>query len=231
MMRHTAGQSLTLLLLGLTSIIPSVRAQAADVDCPDSTLTSYLLTLIDTLYANGLTHYESLLATLSESDSGYDLLTSWYSDDSLTLFVPTDAAMQSAGIVPPFDKLTEKEITDMVALHTVSGKWEYGNLPASPAKGFADSLLTLKELMNDTKVDSKAHAPLVLQQADQGSMSIRLASGNSTTWGWAINGEKENYNLVIIPIDTVSDGRPLMTQCDKRTYYRSSLSLRNCQRR
>lgn len=195
--------SLPIIILGITSLVPTSLAQAAQVECPDSTLTSYLLTLIDTLYANGLTHYESLLATLSESDSGYDLLSSWYTDDSLTLFVPTDAAMQSAGLVPPFNTLSEKAITDLVALHTVNGKWDYAALPPTPKKGFADTQLTLKGLGNDTKVVGDAVVPLVVQQGENGAMSVRLAIGNATTWGWVINGDKEIWNIVIIPIDTV----------------------------
>jgi len=195
---------LLLLLLPFACLIPSTHAQAADIVCPDdSTLTSFLLALIDTLYANGLTHYESLIAKASESDEGYDLLSSWYTDESLTLFVPTDAAFQAAGIVPPFDTLSDKAITDTIALHTVSGRWDYNALPQAPAKGFADTQLTLAGLMNST-MDTEAKVPLVLQQGEQRAISVRLATGNATTWGWVIQGENEVWNVVIIPIDTVS---------------------------
>jgi hypothetical protein len=195
---------LLFILIALSSLLPSVHAQAADLECPDdSTLTSYLLALIDTLYANGLTHFESLIAKASETDSGYDLLSSWYTDDALTLFVPTDAAFQSAGIVPPFDSLSEQAMADLIALHTTKGKWDYGALPPSPAKGFAETRLKLGMLMNST-VDSAAKVPLVIQQGEEQTMKVRLPTGNATTWGWVIQGENEVWNIVIVPIDTVS---------------------------
>lgn len=194
---------LAVFLLALSCFLPASLAQAAEVECDDSSLTTYLLALIDTLYANGLTHFESLVAKASESDSGYDLISSWYTDQTLTLFVPTDAAFQTAGIVPPFGMLSEKAITDLVALHTADGRWDYAALPNSPAKGFADTQLALADMMNST-VNSTARVPLVVQQGDQQAMSVRLATGNATTWGWVIQGEKEIWNIVIVPIDTVS---------------------------
>lgn len=194
---------LLLLFFQASPILPGAVAQKVEVECPDSSLTSFLLSLLDTLYANGLTNFESLLAKASESDRGYDALESWYTDDQITLFVPTDAAFQGAGIVPPFDMLSEKAIADLVALHTVSGTWKYDVLPESPAKGFADTHLSAKAYLNAT-ANSTARVPLVLQQGDQGAISVRLAFGNATTWGWVIQGEGEIWNIVIIPVDTVS---------------------------
>ena len=182
--RSSLRPSFFLFLFAISWLHPSTRAQADDLECPDDpTLTSYLLALVDTLYANGLTHFESLIAKASETDTGYDLLSSWYTDDTLTLFVPTDAAFQTAGIVPPFDTLSEKAITDLIALHTANGKWDYAALPPSPAKGFAETQLELRVLMNST-VNSTAKVPLVIQQGEQRAMSVRLATGNATTWGW-----------------------------------------------
>lgn len=192
----------SLCLLAVASL-PGAAAQQIEVDCPDSSLTSFLLALLDTLYENGLTHFESLLAKASESDLGYDALESWYTDDQITLFVPTDAAFQTAGLVPPFDMMSEKAIADTIALHTVSGTWGFDALPQSPAKGFADTHLSAKSYLNAT-ADSRAMIPLVLQQGDQGAISVRLASGNGTTWGWVIQGQGQIWNLVLIPVDTVS---------------------------
>lgn len=200
--------TLPLIFLLFSTLIIRVEGQAAQVDCPDSNLTTYLLALIDTLYNNGLTYYESLLATLSESDDGYRLLESWYTDhDHLTLFAPTDAAFQQAGLAPPFGSLSSKAIVGIVAYHAAMGHWGYASLPEAPKKGFADTMLRLKDWVDPTAaVNSAAHAPLVLQQGDKGAISIRLATGNATTWGWVINGGKDVWNVDIIPIDTV---RPL----------------------
>ncbi|KAK1927049.1 FAS1 domain-containing protein [Papiliotrema laurentii] len=206
--------TLPLIFLLFSTLIIRVEGQAAQVDCPDSNLTTYLLALIDTLYNNGLTYYESLLATLSESDDGYRLLESWYTDhDHLTLFAPTDAAFQQAGLAPPFGSLSSKAIVGIVAYHAAMGQWGYASLPEAPKKGFADTMLRLKDWVDPTAaVNSTAHAPLVLQQGDKGAISIRLATGNATTWGWVINGGKDVWNVDIIPIDTVMPLPPKLSQ-------------------
>ena len=193
--------SFLVLFATVFSAVPS-QAQVTEVDCPDSTLTTYLLALLDTLYANGLTHFETLLAAISESDAGYELLESWYTDDKLTLFVPTDAAFQNAGIVPPFDTLGADELANIVALHVANGSWPYSSLPQSPNKGIASTLLGAQRYLNSS-VESPAYIPLVLQQGENQAISVRLATGNATTWGWQIEGEGEIDNLVIVPVDTV----------------------------
>jgi uncharacterized surface protein with fasciclin (FAS1) repeats len=186
-------------------LTPSISAQAQDdIDCPDSTLTTYLISLIDILYANGLTTYETLLATISSTDSGYNLLESWYSSSTYTLFPPTDQAFQNAGIHPPFAGLSEEYLTSLVALHAVEGDWRYQNLPQSPVHGIGVSQLGLKEWLNST-VDSDAKQVMVLQQGNEGALVCRMAVGNATSWSGNVDlSGTELTNLVVLPIDTVS---------------------------
>ena len=194
------------LIPSLLVSLPLTSAQAADqIDCPDTSLTSYLVAIIDLLYSNGLTTYEQLLASLSESDSGYQLLQSWYSDQTITLLVPTDSAFQAAGIAPPFDTLGEEEITDLVALHTLVGTWSYDHLPGTPEHGIASTFMSVKGHMNVTNVNTNASQVMVMQQGDQSAVTIRMPTGNTTNWGWQIDtSNTELWNVVILPIGEVS---------------------------
>jgi hypothetical protein len=194
----------TTLLPLLPFLLPLTSAQAQDtLECPDSTLTTYLLSLIDVLYANGLTTYETLLATISATDSGYTLLESWYSDQTFTLFPPSDSAFQKAGIQPPFDNLSEDYLTGLVALHAVGGNWEYGNLPESPMHGIGVTQLGLRGWDNSS-VSSEAFQVAVLQQGDGGCVVSRMVVGNGTTWSGPVDlTGSELTNLVVLPIDTV----------------------------
>ena len=186
--------------------IPTTSAQADDqIVCADSTLTTYLVSLIDALYANGLTTFEQLLANVCETDSGYALLDSWYSDQSLTLLPPTDAAFQAANIYPPFNGMSEDDMTNLVALHTLTGTWTYGNLPQSPMHGIAATQLSIAGHMNSS-VQSQANQAMILQQGDNGAVSVRMANGNGTTWSGPIDLSASSNlgNLNVLPVDTVS---------------------------
>jgi hypothetical protein len=190
----------------LPLLFPSslVSAQDDSLECPDSTLQSYLIALIDALYANGLTIYEDLLATIAQTDSGYDLLQSWYSDNQLTLLVPTDSAFQMAGIWQPFQAQGEDYLVDLVALHTLSGDWEYDKQPNAPLHGTASSLLGMASYANST-TNSTAYQVVVMQEGDGGSVVIKTIYGNATSWSSPIDlSGTELTNLVILPIDTVS---------------------------
>ena len=194
--------------LAVLPLIPflahTVSAQTQDtLECPDSTLTTYFLSLIDILYANGLTTYETLLAHISSTDSGYTLLESWYSDQTFTLFPPTDSAFQAAGIHPPFDGLSEQYLTGLVALHAVGGNWEYGNLPDTPMHGIGVTQLELKGWLNSS-VTSEAYQVAILQEGEGNAVVSRMVVGNGTTWSGAVDlGGSELTNLVVLPIDTV----------------------------
>lgn len=207
-------------------LLPLVLGQAAEIECPDDNLTTYLLALLDKLYDNGLTHFEQLLAKLSESDSGYALLESWHSDETFTLFVPTDSAFQQANVLPPFDDQTEQTITDLVAYHAVNGQWTADKIPEGNEKGIGETQMVMKEHMNST-VESTAHQAMVMQRGDNGAISLRLATGNATTWGWQIDtANSVLYNIIIIPVDTVSLPS-LLVSVPLLTYSRLCLSLRN----
>lgn len=198
----TMRRYLTHLLLLL--LLPSSLAQADDqLDCPDESLTTYLVALIDTLYNNGLTTYEQLLATISSTDSGYTLLNSWYSDQSLTIYPPTDSAFQAANIYPPFTGMSESELVNLIALHTLTGTWTYDKLPQSPMHVIVPTLLGIQGYMNST-TNSTADQAMVLQQGDGGAVSVRMANGNGTTWSGPIDlSGTPLTNIAVLPIDTV----------------------------
>ena len=186
-------------------LVPTVLAGADDqLTCPDGSLSTYLVALIDALYNNGLTTFEQLLASLSETDSGYSLLDSWYSDQTFTLLAPTDAAFQAANIHPPFSSMGELAMTDLVALHTLSGKWTYDQLPDSPMHGIASTSLSVQAYLNSS-TQSPAEQALILQQGDKGDVSVRMPVGNGTTWSGPIDlSGTALTNIVVLPVDTVS---------------------------
>jgi hypothetical protein len=72
----------SLFLPFLATLAPTLVRSQTDIECPDGDLQSYLLALIDALYAHGLTGYEDLVVSLSETDAGYRLLESLYTAPS-----------------------------------------------------------------------------------------------------------------------------------------------------
>ncbi|CAD6577846.1 MAG: hypothetical protein TREMPRED_002048 [Tremellales sp. Tagirdzhanova-0007] len=197
-------------------------------DGMDGSLSTYLVALIDALYNNGLTTFEQLLASLSETDSGYSLLDSWYSDATFTLLAPTDAAFQAANIYPPFSGMSGLAMTDLVALHTLSGTWTYDNLPDSPMHGIASTSLSIQAYMNSS-TQSPANQALILQQGDQGDVSVRMVVGNGTTWSGPIDlSGTALTNIVVLPVDTVIGFPPnLSTALTLPTTSRSANGLQS----
>lgn len=101
------SKTVSLLLLISPFFCPSL-ADPTEVDCPDTDLATYLISLIDVLYYNGLTISEELIVHLSETDEGYELLEDLYmSSNTLTFLAPTDKACQGANIWPPFLSMTD----------------------------------------------------------------------------------------------------------------------------
>jgi uncharacterized surface protein with fasciclin (FAS1) repeats len=195
---------ITTFLLSLFLATIHVNGQAGvELDCPDTDLTTYLLTLIDTLYANGLTTFEQLIAQVSASDSGYDLLEGWYTGGTITLLVPTDQAFQKANLLPPFDKVPASSLTDLLALHTLEGDLQFDTLPQAPTHGIGSTRMSMRTHMNSTTV-SDANQVMVMQRGDSGAVTLRLPTGNATSWGWEIpTANTVIANIIIIPIDTV----------------------------
>lgn len=199
-MRRLLSRLLPFLLLSL----PLTSAQADDqLDCPESALTTYLVSLIDTLYNHGLTSFEQLIASLSETDSGYSLLDSWLSAGTFTLLAPTDAAFQAANLYPPFTGMSETDMANLAALHTLAGTWTYDKLPESPMHGIASTSLKIQGYMNSS-TGSGAEQAMVLQQGEGGAVSVRMAGGNGTTWSGPIDlGGKGLNNIMVLPVDAV----------------------------
>ncbi|ORY35611.1 hypothetical protein BCR39DRAFT_23363 [Naematelia encephala] len=187
--------------------LPLSLSQLELPDCPDTSLTDYLVALIDALYANGLTTFESLITSLSETEGGYDLLSSWYNSQStLTLLAPTDTAFQSAGITPPFKHLSEWEMVNLMSLHTLDGQWDYEKLPAYPLHSIASTDLVLAEAMNST-VNTTASQVAVLQQAQDGGNVVQVKADNVTAKSWSglvnLSAASQLWNLQVLPIDSV----------------------------
>lgn len=172
-----------LLLSSLIPFLSGTAAQDDNIECSDSSLQTYLVSLIDVLYANGLTIYESLLAEIVQADSGYDLLSSFESSTSLTLLVPTDAAFQTAGIWSPFADQGETDLVNLVAYHTLSGSWNSSSLPGSPSHGVASTMLGMAAYANDTTSGSEAMQAMILMQGQGGTIVENSIYGNGRRGG------------------------------------------------
>lgn len=192
-----------LLVLLMTSAAP-VLAQT-QVECDDVDIQSYLLALIDVMYANGLTIWEDLIAHMSQSDEGYAYLESIYTADKVTLLVPTEAAMQTAGIWAPFGNQNETYLAHLAQLHTVHDFVTYDSLPAAPLKGVGSSFLSIKDYMS-SDVNSTAHQAVSMMRNQQGAtIRVMSAYGAGTTWDGKL--DLANFpaldNIELLPIDTV----------------------------
>ncbi|KAK4689499.1 hypothetical protein P7C73_g586, partial [Tremellales sp. Uapishka_1] len=191
--------------LSLFLFIPSATSQV-DLVCDDTSLTTYLVALIDQLYDNGLTLYAQLLAAASEFDAAYDLLDGFYTNSTTqyTLLVPTDAALQAAGLEPPFSSLSQWAMTNLVPFHTLyQESMSYDSLPASPLHLSPSTCLQMTAYMNST-VASDAHQVVVTRQGDNGSIMMEMPNGEASSWSSALDlSGAPLSNLVILPIDTV----------------------------
>ena len=187
----------------LASLSPS--AAQADIVCDDSGLQTYLLDLIDGAYNNGLTIFEQLIASLSESDAGLALPETLHgSNETFTILAPTDKAFQNAGIGPPFADQGPTYLLDLVELHTLSGQWTYDKLPQSPTHAIASTQMGMQAYLNSS-VSTSAKQAMVLQQGNGGNVVVRMVVGNGTTWSGPLDLSGTSVdNLIILPIDTVS---------------------------
>ena len=192
--------SLFVPLLAALSPTP-VRCQT-DIECPDGDLQTYLLALIDALYAHGLTGFEDLVVSLSETDAGYQLLESLYTAPFLTILPPVDSALSLAGIQAPYTNLGNDTLANLFAYHTLQGDWEYDKLPQGPLKGVANSTLGMSGNDGGSPDSFKGQ---VMQQGDEGRVSIRMVVGNSTSWSGTVDLSPYPVldNLRILPVDAV----------------------------
>lgn len=193
----------SLLLPLLATFSPTLVRSQTDIECPDGDLQTYLLALSDTLYAHGLTGYEDLVVSLSETDAGYQLLESLYTAPFLTILPPVDSALTLAGITPPYTNLGNETLANLFAHHTLQGDWGYDKLPQGPLKGVANSTLGMSGNDGGSPDSYKGQ---VLQQGDQGRVSIRMVVGNSTSWSGTVDLSPYPVlsNLRILPVDAVS---------------------------
>lgn len=208
----------SLLATLLFPLLPLSSAQH-DLECPNSDLTAYLLQLIDGLYANGLTTFESLLVQITGYDDGYNLLQSVYldQDNTYTLLVPTDAAFQMAGVWAPFQQQSPQYLLDLFGLHIVRGHWGNWGLPEK-GMGVGKSLMrTQKPGEGSTGKEGGEgwEERVVMKRADGGVVTVKTARGDVTSWATPPDMKWLNLldNLVILPIDHVS-------RIDTRTHCR-----------
>lgn len=162
----------------------SSLADPTEVDCPDTDLATYLISLIDVLYYNGLTISEEFIVHLSETDEGYELLEDFYMNaDTWTFLTPTDEAWQTANIWPPFSSMTDHWGADLLALHS----------------------LEMKDEMNATSSDSQAYQAVVLYQGNNGGLVVDGWWGNATSWNGFVDTSSSSGlgNLKILPVDYV----------------------------
>lgn len=191
---------LSLVLPFLLALCP-VLSQT-DLECPDGDLQTYLIALIDALYGQGLTGFEDIIVTLSETDAGYQLLESLYTAPFLTILPPVDSALQLAGIQAPYTNIENDTLVNLFAYHTLQGDWGYDKLPQGPLKGVANSTLGMTGSDGGSTNSFKGQ---VMQQGDEGRVSVRMAVGNSTSWSGSIDLSAYPVldNLRILPVDTV----------------------------
>jgi len=192
----------SLFLPFLATLTPTLVRSQADIECPDGDLQTYLLALIDALYAQGLTGFEDLVASLSETDAGYQLLESLYTAPFLTILPPVDSALSLAGIQAPYTNLGNDTLANLFAYHTLQGDWGYDKLPQGPLKGVANSTLGMSGNDGGSPDTFKGQ---VLQQGDEGRVSIRMVVGNSTSWSGTVDLSPYPVlsNLRILPVDAV----------------------------
>jgi hypothetical protein len=104
-------------------LLASVTAQQSplQVDC-ENDLDVYINALLTVLHNAGYTSFETALATLSETQAGYDLLDALSratnDGDHEYLFVPTNDAFSAAGLNAT--SLDPVAVYDLVAYHLVS---------------------------------------------------------------------------------------------------------------
>jgi hypothetical protein len=191
---------LALFLPLLLAICPVISQ--TDIECPDGDLQTYLLALIDALYSHGLTGFEDVLVTLSETDAGYQLLESLYTAPFLTILPPVDSALQLAGIQAPYTNIGNETLVNLLAYHTLQGEWGYDKLPQGPLKGVANTTLGMTGSDGGSTTAFKGQ---VMQQGDEGRVSIRMVVGNSTSWSGNIDLSLYPVldNIRILPVDTV----------------------------
>lgn len=199
------SKTVSLLLLISPFFCPSL-ADPTEVDCPDTDLATYLISLIDVLYYNGLAISEDLIVHLSETDEGYELLENIYmSSNTLTFLAPTDKAWQGANIWPPFLSMTDHWGTDLLALHLLGGEYTPASMPSQGAE-VASTYLKMKDVMNATSSDSQAYQAVIMYRGDNGGVVVDGWWGNATSWDSSIDtsGSPGLKDLEILPIDYVS---------------------------
>lgn len=185
---------------------PTLVSSQADLECPDGDLQSYLLALVDALYANGLTAYEDFLVHLAETEQGYQLLEAMSAAPFLTLIPPVDSAFQMAGLQAPYARIGNGSLADLFSYHALQGDWGYDKLPQSPLKAVANSTTLIKGTSGSSSVGtSTTFMGQVLQQGDGGKVSVRMAVGNSTSWSGSLDLSPWPAldNLRILPVDSV----------------------------
>ncbi|WVQ74872.1 hypothetical protein IAR50_004479 [Cryptococcus sp. DSM 104548] len=209
--------SLAYLLVPYLFILPSL-AQDDQIECPDTDLATYLISLIDTLYSNGLTTSEELIVHLSETDAGYELLNTFYTADAgtkWTFMAPTDSAWQAAGIYPPFIGMGDEYGADLMALHSLQGTYSASSLSSTTGVGIASTYLLLSSEVNDTSSNSDAYQAVVLNNGDDGEAVIVDGWwGNGTSWSGFVDtsGAQGLDNINILPVDTVIAFPPTLSE-------------------
>lgn len=195
-------------LLSLLTFIPFSNSQTI-LECPEADLSAYLLQLIDLLYANGLTTFESLLAEISGTDSGYSLLSSIFtSTGTTTILVPTDSAFQLAGVWAPFGSQSPEYLVDLFGLHSLEGHYGFNEI-------IGDGMIVGKSLMRIDKDVKNGTATggsggwqenVVMKKGEKGQVVVKTALGDITSWSGPahLDGYDLLDNIVILPIDHVS---------------------------
>lgn len=144
----TALPTIFLLFLATSSTLTLAQSPPVTLECDNTSLTTYLLSLLDLLYANGLTIYEDLIVALAQTDEGYEKLLDLFAAPSITLLVPTDAAFREAGMTTfaggDDDKGVMGKEVELFVYHALQGGWDK---MASGTRGVASTMMTIEEGM------------------------------------------------------------------------------------
>lgn len=186
-----------------STILPAAAQQSPlQVDCSDS-LGNYLNALLTVLHTNGYTQMETAIATLSETQAGYDVLELIYNNagsGSEYLLVPTNAAFTAGNV--DVSALQPVDLYDLVAYHFVGA---LGGSGIAADAGTAGSGHAIMASYLDTSDSANATEKVVVNSASQVLLTGKAAQITTTAVNQGTQSGELN-GLKLYEVDTVSGG-------------------------
>lgn len=191
-------------LLASTLLPAAAQQSPLQVDCSDG-LGDYLNALLTVLHSKGYTQMETAIATLSETQAGYDVLEQIYNNaaaGSEYLLVPTNAAFSAGGVDPSV--LQPVDLYDLVAYHFVGA---LGGSGLAADAGTAGSGHAIMASYLDTTDAANATEKVVVNSQSQVLLTGKTAQ--VTTTAVDVGAQSGELNgLKLYEVDSVSLGGP-----------------------